>query len=56
MNWRSRACKIIDFIHFDVKRMRYIMPEEFEITAPYKMRDIPASACEEIIDAQYFMT
>ena len=52
VNWRCRACEVVDFINLDEDRKGYVMSQELEIRFAKQMPYIVLGACEEVVDAQ----
>src|SRR4029453_9935896 len=52
VNWRSRASKIINLVHFNKKRKGHIVAEKFEASIIKQALDIAARSSEEIVNTQ----
>ena len=51
MNWRGRACQIVDLIDLDIERKRHVVTDQFKMFVVEQVLDIPPVTGEEIVDA-----
>ena len=51
MNWRGRACQIVDLVDLDIERKRHVMTDQFKMFVVEQVLDILPIAGEEIVDA-----
>jgi hypothetical protein len=56
VNWGRWACKIEDFVNFDIQGKGNVVSEQFKARIPTQVRDIAANACVEIVDTQHLST
>ena len=54
VDWRSRARQIVNLIHFQIERERYIVAHEFEALVPDQVFDIAPAPGEQIVEADDF--
>src|ERR1700730_16594492 len=52
VNWRGRASKVGDLVHFDKKRKCHIVAEQFEASVIEQVFDIAAPSRKEIVNAK----
>src|SRR3954468_23870963 len=53
---RGRTGEIIDLVHFDKQRVRYIMPHRLEMRVAEQDGDVVLTSGEVIVDAEYVVT
>ena len=52
MHRRGRAGQIVDLVDLHIERKGHVVPHQLEAWVVEQMRDVGASAGEEIVDAQ----
>jgi hypothetical protein len=49
------ASQVVDLVDFHIKRERHVVADDLEARIGNEMRDVPAAAGEEIVDADDFV-
>ena len=55
VDWRCRACEIVDLVHFNFEWIGYVMPDELKVIVWEQMTDVFFVAGEEIVEANDFV-